>query len=68
MANDSKRCSNPDCLTSAPVNPKTWPGDEGYCSAICKAWDESKRDDRRLHAELLAMTTCAAFAGYRSGS
>jgi predicted nucleic acid-binding Zn ribbon protein len=53
-----KRCSKP-------VNPAVWPGDEGWCSGICRALDEIEEQQRETRRALLSIDTIARFGGLR---
>jgi hypothetical protein len=60
-----RRCRRPDCTSDLPINPTIWPGDLGFCSAICCALDSIEHSlDEQIRESLVSETTIAAFAGF----
>lgn len=43
-----KRCG-------APVNPAVWPGDEGWCSGLCRALDGIEAQQRETYRSLTSI-------------
>jgi len=64
---ESAQCRYSGCVTGLAVNPKTWPGDLGYCSACCMSLAELEEADKRLRIELLSQTSAAKWLGLGYG-